>query len=73
MHVAVVSTGGTIAMAADQSDGASPELTGADLVDSVPGLEAVADVSVHDLSTLPGAHFTVGTMLDMVSGDHSRT
>jgi len=66
MHVAVVSTGGTIAMAPDQSDGASPELTGADLVDSVPGLEAVADVSVHDLSNLPSAHFTVETMLDIV-------
>lgn len=65
MHVAVVSTGGTIAMAAEQG-GASPDLSGADLVNSVPGLEAVADVSVHDQSNLPSAHFTVESLLDLV-------
>ena len=68
MHVAVVSTGGTIAMAeSDAEGGASPELTGADLVASVPGLETVADVTVHDVSNLPSAHFTVETMHEIAA------
>lgn len=66
MTIAVVSTGGTIAMASDQEDGASPELSGADLVAAVPGLGDVADVTIRDVANLPSAHFTVDQMMEIV-------
>jgi len=55
MRVHVIATGGTIASTADGAEaGAAPELSGADLVEAVPQLEAYADVSVESVADRPG-------------------
>lgn len=65
MSIVVVSTGGTIASTEERGGDASPDLTGADLVDAVPGLDEVADVEIHDFSNVPSPHFTVEQMLEL--------
>lgn len=63
MSVVVISIGGTIASTADSTDeGASPELSGADLVESVPELRAVAEIETRDFSNVPSPHFTIEQM-----------
>jgi L-asparaginase len=55
MDVHVIATGGTIASTADGDDrGAAPELSGDDLVESVPDLESLASITVETLSDRPG-------------------
>ncbi|MFB6124204.1 MAG: asparaginase [Haloferacaceae archaeon] len=66
MTVVVVSTGGTIASTEDAGGDAEPDLTGADLVAAVPGLEAVADVRTREFATVPSPHFTVQQMFALV-------
>jgi len=65
MPIAVISTGGTIASTNDSGGGASPELTGTDLVDAVPGLGNVAELIIEDFSNVPSPHFTVDQMYDL--------
>lgn len=62
MSIVVISTGGTIASVPDEDAGASPELTAADLVEGVPGLDAVGDLVTHEFSNVPSPHFTVEQM-----------
>lgn len=65
MSVVVVSTGGTIAMTEDDdANGATPELTGEDLVASVPGLDEI-DLVTDSFSSIPSPHFTVEQMFDL--------
>ncbi|MGU3537455.1 asparaginase [Methylobacterium sp. A54F] len=53
-RVAVVATGGTIAMKNDPATGAPvPALSGEDLVGAVPGLGALARIAVTEFSNLP--------------------
>jgi L-asparaginase len=56
-RVHVVATGGTIASTPDE-EGAAPSLGGAALLESVPDLSALADLSVESVSKVPG--FDVG-------------
>jgi L-asparaginase len=58
--VAVLATGGTIAMTAARAEsGATPQLTGDDLVAAVPGLAGSGiDVVVRDVQQAPGASVT---------------
>lgn len=65
MTVVVVSTGGTIASTEDSGGDASPELTGEDLVASVPELGSETDLVTEDFSNVPSAHFTVEQMHDL--------
>lgn len=67
MNVVVVSTGGTIASTEDSGGDASPDLTGEDLVDAVPGLKTEADIQTHDFSNVPSPHFTIDQMYDLVN------
>lgn len=53
--VHVVALGGTIAMTSSDAGGATPSLTGRALVDAVPGLADVANVSAENFRQLPGA------------------
>lgn len=62
MAIAIVSTGGTIASTEDSGGDASPELTGADLVESVPGLDSGSTLTTEDFSNVPSAHFTIEQM-----------
>jgi L-asparaginase len=58
--VAVLATGGTIAMRAERAEaGAVPRLTGAELVAAVPGLGGSGiEVTVRDVQQAPGASVT---------------
>ncbi len=66
MAVVILSTGGTIASSEDAGGDASPELSSEDLVESVPGLEDVAEIRTHDFSNVPSPHFTVELMYELV-------
>ncbi|QLD84865.1 asparaginase [Natronomonas halophila] len=55
MHVHVIATGGTIASTAEGADsGAAPTLSGADLVEAVPGIEEYAEITVESVADSPG-------------------
>lgn len=57
--IAILFTGGTIAMRVDQATGSAvPALTGQDILAHVPQLADVADVELEDVSRLPGPHVT---------------
>ena len=58
-RVAVVFTGGTISMRHDAAAGGNvPVLGGAALLDTVPGLDGIADVVPIDRGLTPASHFT---------------
>jgi len=65
MALVVMSTGGTIASTETEGEGASPDLTGEDLVAAVPGLDEVASVRTEDFSNVPSPHFSVEQMADL--------
>lgn len=55
MRVHVIATGGTIASTADGDEsGAAPELTGDELVQTVPELEEYAEITVESVARRPG-------------------
>ncbi|MFF6829190.1 asparaginase domain-containing protein [Streptomyces longwoodensis] len=57
--VEVITLGGTVAMTrSSEAGGATPSLTGADLVDAVPDLRRAAQITVEDFRQLPGASLT---------------
>lgn len=61
MNVTVVSTGGTIVSTAD-ADGATPVKTGTDLIDAVPQLADVADITVEDVAQVPSYEMDTATL-----------
>ncbi|MFC6974353.1 asparaginase [Halomicroarcula sp. GCM10025709] len=65
MTIVVISTGGTIASTEDAGGDASPELTGEDLVASVPGFDDQLSLRTEDFSNVPSAHFTVEQMHEL--------
>jgi L-asparaginase len=65
MGIVVVSTGGTIASTEESGGDASPELTGEDLVASVPGLDGTTTLRTRDFSNVPSAHFTIEQMHEL--------
>jgi L-asparaginase len=65
MTVVVISTGGTIASTEDSGGDASPELTGADLLASVPELGQDTTLTTDDFSNVPSAHFTIEQMYEL--------
>jgi L-asparaginase len=65
-QVAVYFTGGTISMKYDPSVGAAvPALSGREILDSVRGLDEVADVEVIDFARNPGPHWTLSQMMEL--------
>jgi len=63
-RIAVVFTGGTIAMR--RVDGGNvPTLGSADLLASVPGLDRIADVEPIDWGRVPASHLTFAQVLDI--------
>ncbi len=61
--IVLLSTGGTISMRRDPgAQGPVPSLRGHDLLGTVPGIDAVAEVEIDDWATMPGAHLTVDQM-----------
>ena len=67
-RVAVASLGGTITMTSTSGGtGATPSLTAADLVGSVPGLAGTAEVTARTITTVPGASLAVADVLEALS------
>ena len=63
-RIAVVFTGGTISM---RSSGAGnvPSLRATDLLSSVPGLDAIADIEPIDWGLVPASHLSFDQVLDI--------
>lgn len=65
MAVAVITLGGTIA-STDGEHGASPSLSGQDLVEAIPGLNEVADVETVDFLSKPSPCLTYADLNELV-------
>jgi L-asparaginase len=58
-HIHLVATGGTISMRLDPDrGGATPAVSGADLVAAVPEIAHIARLSVEEFSNIPSEHMT---------------
>lgn len=65
-HVHVLSLGGTIAMTGDAAEGVTPQLTADALVDAVPAVREVADVTTEQFRQVPGASVATADIQDAV-------
>jgi L-asparaginase len=65
-RVAVLFTGGTISMAVDPIAGGNvPTLSGAQILERTPGLDAIAEVVPIDLGLVPASHFTFERLIEI--------
>jgi L-asparaginase len=65
-RIAVIFTGGTIAMRRDPDAGGNlPTLRGEDLLATVPGLDAIAEIEPMDWGLVPASHLTFDQVLDI--------
>ncbi len=65
-RVVLIATGGTISMEIDaESGGAVPRLTGAEILDAVPGVDQVARLEVREFGRFPGPHMTIERMWEL--------
>jgi L-asparaginase len=65
-RVVLIATGGTISMRIDpERGGAVPRLTGAEILDTVPGVEQVARLEVREFGRYPGPHMTIDRMWEL--------
>jgi L-asparaginase len=62
-RIAVVTTGGTIAMKADKTGLANPALSGSDLVSAIPSLENRAAIDVFAFSNVPSAYLNMDDLV----------
>ena len=63
--VLMVFTGGTISMRIVPGRGTVPVSSGADILDQVPQLRALASMTCEDFGRLPGPHWTPEKMLEL--------
>jgi L-asparaginase len=67
MAVVVISLGGTIASTPSSTGGgARPELSGAELVGAVPGLDEAGEIRTHEFANVPSTQLSLGDMYDLV-------
>ncbi len=65
-RVLLLATGGTISMQVDRErGGAVPRLSGREILESIPGVQEVAQVDVREFGRLPGPHVTIERMWEM--------
>ncbi|HYF03875.1 MAG TPA: asparaginase [Patescibacteria group bacterium] len=65
-RVAIIFTGGTIAMKLDEAfGGVVPALSASDILDAVPGVRNMADVEVYEFGRFPGPHMTPEKMFTL--------
>ena len=56
-HIHVIATGGTIAMRIDAASGGPvPAVTGQELVEAIPGLRLVGQITVEEFTNIPSEH-----------------
>lgn len=61
--ILMVSLGGTITMTRDAGGGIVPTLTAADLIQSVPGIERIAEIETQSPLRKPGASLTMDDLI----------
>jgi L-asparaginase len=65
-RIAVIFTGGTIAMRRDPDAGGNlPTLRGEDLLATVPGLDAIAEIEPMDWGLVPASHLSFDQVLEI--------
>ncbi len=65
-RLALIFTGGTIAMRADRRrGGVVPALKGREILRQVPGISRLCALTVHDFGQYPGPHMTPALMMDL--------
>lgn len=65
-RVVLLATGGTISMQVDpERGGAVPRLTGAEILNAVPGIDRVARLEVREFGRFPGPHMTTERMWEL--------
>jgi L-asparaginase len=65
-RVVLITTGGTISMRNDsQLGGAVPQLSGHEILATVPGVERVADIELREFGRFPGPHMTIARMWEL--------
>lgn len=65
-RVILIATGGTISMKIDaERGGAVPRLTGAEIMEAVPGIGEVAELEVREFGRFPGPHMTIDRMWEL--------
>jgi L-asparaginase len=65
-RIAVITTGGTISMRYDPAlGGAVPAVSGAELLEMVPGIQDVASVELVEFSNVPSCHLTPAMMFEL--------
>ncbi|MCX6150460.1 MAG: asparaginase [Ignavibacteriales bacterium] len=65
-NILVVFTGGTFSMKIDETTGgAIPHFSGNDLIDMMPEIKALANISIYDFGKFPGPHMTPELMLSL--------
>src|SRR5258708_33209274 len=70
-RIVVMTTGGTISTRDVDGSGAKPVLRGEDLLQAIPGLDAVPDVEVAELAFVPGAFMTLAMIAQLSTrGQH---
>ncbi|MDP4174249.1 MAG: asparaginase [Bacteroidota bacterium] len=65
-NLLIVFTGGTFSMKIDENTGgAVPHFSGNDLIDMMPEVRGLANISIHDFGKYPGPHMTPELMLTL--------
>jgi L-asparaginase len=65
-RLVLFATGGTISMRQDhERGGAVPQLSGKEILSSVPGWERYADLEVREFGRYPGPHMTIARMWEL--------
>ena len=65
-RIAVITTGGTISMRYDPAlGGAVPAVSGAELLEMVPGIGEVASIDLVEFSNVPSCHLTPAMMFEL--------
>jgi L-asparaginase len=65
-NILIVFTGGTFSMKIDETTGgAVPHFSGIDLIDMMPDIKSLANISIFDFGKYPGPHMTPELMLTL--------
>jgi L-asparaginase len=65
-NILIIFTGGTFSMKIDENTGgAIPYLSGDDLIELIPGINSIANISVYDFGKYPGPHMTPELMVEL--------
>ena len=68
-RIAILSVGGTIAMTrASAGQGVTPQLTAADLLAMLPGIEATADLMPQSVMNVASCELTFAALVDLANG-----